>query len=363
MADTTTKIITSRDIASIVGQLGLDAMMDQMIERLIAACESYDPALMPVRERDGFHYTEPEQGLMEWMPAMRMGQHTTLKMVGYHPFNPAKRSLPTILATIGAYDAVTGHMLALTDGTFATALRTGAASGVASRYLAKPDSRSVGIIGCGAQAITQLHAMLRSFDIEQVLFFDKDPAAMASFPERVRGRFGNSFEMRSAAVDLLVQSVDIVCTATSLPVGSDPLFHNVKPRPWLHINAVGSDFRGKQELPTGYLKNALVVPDHPEQACLEGECQWLEHSEIGPSLAELVAHPERYRHARDGLTVFDSTGWALEDHVVVEMLLEHAEQLGVGTDVPLEHIPVDPLDPYDLSVEEDATELPQRADL
>lgn len=363
MAETTTKIITSRDIATIVGQIGLDPLMDRMIERLIEACETYDPSITPVRERDGFHYSEPEQGLMEWMPAMRVGQHTTLKVVGYHPFNPTKRGLPTILATIGAYDAVTGHMLALTDGTFATALRTGAASGVASRYLAKPDSRVVGLIGCGAQAITQLHAMLRSFDIQQVLFFDVDASAMAGFPDRVRSRFGDRLDLRSAAVDLLVQSVDIVCTATSLAVGAEPLFHNVTPRPWLHINAIGSDFRGKQELPTGYLKDAFVVPDHPEQACLEGECQWLEHSEIGPSLAELVAHPERYRHACESLTVFDSTGWALEDHIVVEMLLEYAEQLGIGTDLPLEHIPVDPLDPYDLSLGEDAAELQRRADL
>jgi ornithine cyclodeaminase/alanine dehydrogenase-like protein (mu-crystallin family) len=363
MARNTTKIIGSADIARIVQHVGLDALMDDLIDRLIKACETYDPALMPVRERDGFHYTEPEQGLMEWMPAMRIGQHTTLKMVGYHPFNPSKRDLPTILATIGAYDAVTGHMLALTDGTFATALRTGAASGVASRYLAKPDSRVLGIVGCGAQAITQLHAMLRSFEIEQVLFYDIDPAAMASFPERVNGRFGSHLDMRSAAVDLLVQSADIVCTATSLAVGSEPLFHNVTPRPWLHINAVGSDFRGKQELPTGYLKNALVVPDHPEQACLEGECQWLDHSEIGPSLAELVAHPERYAKFREQLTVFDSTGWALEDHVIVEMLLEYADDLGVGTDLPLEHIPADPLDPYDLRVDDDTDEVPQRADL
>ena len=86
-------------------------------------------------------------------------------------------SLPTIIATIGAYDAVTGHMLALTDGTFATALRTGAASGVASRVLARPESSVLGLIGCGAQAITQLHGMLRSFDIRQVLYHDVDSGA------------------------------------------------------------------------------------------------------------------------------------------------------------------------------------------
>jgi ornithine cyclodeaminase/alanine dehydrogenase-like protein (mu-crystallin family) len=331
------------------------------MQRLIDACVTYDPSLMPVRERDGFHYSEPEQGLMEWMPAMRMGQHTTLKMVGYHPFNPARRGLPTILATIGAYDAVTGHMLALTDGTFATALRTGAASGVASRFLARPGSRVLGIIGCGAQAVTQAHAVGRIFDIDQVLFFDIDAAAAASFPRRAANWLDRDVEFRAAPVDLLVQSADIVCTATSAPVGAGPLFDEVETHPWLHVNAVGSDFQGKQELPLGFLRAALVVPDHLEQAGKEGECQWLEPGEIGPSLAELVADPGRYETARERLTVFDSTGWALEDHVVVEMLLEHAEALGVGTDLPVEYIPEDPLDPYALGAERNGSGGVRRA--
>ena len=350
----TTRIITSEDIGRIVSRIGIDQLMDETMRRLIEACENYDPAQTPVRERDGFHYHEPEHGLMEWMPAMRVGQHTTLKMVGYHPHNPARRGLPTILATIGAYDAVTGHMLALTDGTFATALRTGAASGVASRFLAKSGSRVLGIIGCGAQAVTQAHAIGRVFDIEQVLYFDIDAAAAGSFPARAANWLNPDVEFRPAPVDLLVQSADIVCTATSAPVGAGPLFDDVATHPWLHVNAVGSDFQGKQELPMGFLRSALVVPDHLEQAGKEGECQWLEPREIGPSLAELVADPARYADARDALTVFDSTGWALEDHVVVEMLLEYAESLGVGTDLPVEYIPDDPLDPYGLGSKRDA---------
>ncbi len=344
----TTKIITSVDIGRIVDHVGYDAIMDDTMKRLIEACESYDPAETPVRERDGFHYSHPEQGLMEWMPAMRVGQHTTLKMVGYHPRNPERRGLPTILATIGAYDAVTGHMLALTDGTFATALRTGAASGVATRYLARPGSRILGMIGCGAQAVTQAHAIARVLDIEQVLFFDVDGRASESFPARAAPWLSPGVEFRPAPVDLLVQSADIVCTATSSAVGAGALFDDVDTHPWLHINAVGSDFKGKQEIPLGFLREAFVVPDHLEQARKEGECQWLQADEIGPSLAELVSKPETYSDAPKRLTVFDSTGWALEDHIVVEMILEYAEELGVGTDLPVEHIPEDPLDPYQL---------------
>lgn len=343
-----TRIITASDVGSIVAAAGLDALMDDMIARLVQVCQEYDPATMLVRPRDGFHYHEPEHGLMEWMPAMRVGQHATLKMVGYHPENPSRRQLPTIIATIGAYDATTGRMLALTDGTFATALRTGAASGVASQLLARPDSRVLGLIGCGAQAITQLHAMLRCFDIQQVLYFDSDPQAAASFPGRVVAHLKDAPEPRPAAIDQIVRTVDILCTSTSLAAGAGPLFDGVEPRPWCHVNAVGSDFRGKNEIPKDLLTRALVVPDHLQQARLEGECQQLEENQIGPSLPEIIADAGAWRDARDRLTVFDSTGWALEDHVVVEMLLERAAALGIGTEVELEHLPTDPLDPYEI---------------
>jgi ornithine cyclodeaminase/alanine dehydrogenase-like protein (mu-crystallin family) len=277
---------------------------------------------------------------------MQTGESTTIKVVGYHPDNPRARHLPTILATISVYDTATGHLRCLTDGTFLTAMRTGAASAVASRVLARPSSRVLGLVGCGAQAVTQVHALLRSFPIDRVLIHDVDPAALASFPARIERFLPPGVEVSAMPLEMLMQTSDIVTSATSIGIGEGPLFDDLPTKPWLHVNAVGSDFAGKYGLPVEFLRRALVSPDVLEQAVVEGECQALAAEEIGPSLAHVAAHPESYRSWQDDLTVFDSTGWALEDQVAAQILMKHASRLGVGTAVPIEDIGSDPRDPY-----------------
>lgn len=343
-----TTIIARDHIASIVDVVGLDVLMDEMIASLWEAIEAYDETRTHVRARDGFHYREPDVGLLEWMPVMHTAQSTTIKVVGYHPSNPTARSLPTILSTISVFDTATGHMTGLADGTFLTALRTGAASAVASRVLARPSSRVLGLVGCGAQSITQMHAMLRTFPIDQILITDADQHNVETFATRAAEVLPGSVELRSAPVDLLMQSADIVCTSTSVGIGEGPLFEDLPTKPWLHINAVGSDFPGKVELPLALLRRSLVSPDVPEQAVREGECQQLDEDEIGPSLATIVANPDAFEHSQNELTIFDSTGWALGDQVAMQLLLQHAARVGVGIEINLEDIGDDPLDPYHL---------------
>lgn len=361
-----TRILARHHVARIVAAVGLDALMDEMIDRITVAVGEYDGSRTLVRPRDGFHYTEPDIGLLEWMPVMHTAEMTTIKVVGYHPSNPERRNLPTILSTVSAYETETGHLAGLADGTFLTALRTGAASAVASRILAKPDSRILGLVGCGAQSITQVHAMLRSFAIEQVLIHDIDDRNTASFRTRAASVLPPDVEVRVAPLDLLMQSADIVCTSTSVGIGEGPLFEDLPTRPWLHVNAVGSDFPGKVELPRAFLRRSLVCPDHRDQAIKEGECQQLAPEAIGPSLAELVAQADAHREARGRTTVFDSTGWALEDRVGIQLLLDHANRLGLGLLLELEDIGDDPLNPYhfdrELDESDEVVELDATAD-
>lgn len=351
-----TRIIARHDIARIVRAVGLDRLIDEMIDRIEVAAREYDETRTVVMPRSGFHYTEPDVGLLEWMPVLHTAEVTTIKVVGYHPSNPVARRLPTILSTVSAYETETGHLAGLADGTFLTALRTGAASAVASRILAHPDSRVLGLVGCGAQSITQLHGIVRSFDIERVLIHDIAPENTESFASRAASVLPSGVTVKPAPLDLIVQSVDILCTSTSIGIDEGPLFDDLATRPWLHVNAVGSDFPGKVELPIALLRRSLVCPDHREQAMKEGECQQLSADEVGPSLAELVANAEEYRAARERTTVFDSTGWALEDRVGIQLLLDHANELGLGLLLELEDIGDDPLNPYhfDREIEEPA---------
>ena len=268
-----------------------------------------------------------------------------IKVVGYHPGNPDKYNLPTILSTLSAYDTATGHLLGLMDGVLLTALRTGAASAIASVLLADPASKILGLIGCGAQSVTQLHALSRNFDFEKVLIYDTDQTAMSSFQDRCLA-LDLELEIAYSTIEEIVTTSDILCTATSVEVGKGPLFSDMETKPSLHINAVGADFPGKVELPLGLLEKSFISPDFREQAVIEGECQQLDREKIGPDLVEVAQNHQQYIHVQKQLSVFDSTGWALEDQVVMELFLEYASSLGLGKEIEIEFMPEDAKNPY-----------------
>ena len=179
-----TIIFSTDDICRIVQHVGLDPLMDELIDRLMEAFKGFDATNTISPTRAGFHYEQPNLGLIEWMPVMQVGATAVVKIVGYHPHNPTSNRLPTILSTVSAYDTATGHLIGLADATFLTALRTGAASAVASRLMAWPQSQVVGLIGCGAQAVAQLHALSRVFEVEKVFCYDTDPEVSSTFVER-----------------------------------------------------------------------------------------------------------------------------------------------------------------------------------
>jgi ornithine cyclodeaminase/alanine dehydrogenase-like protein (mu-crystallin family) len=340
-----TLLLTADDIRRVVCSVGLDALMDETIAGLTSAFDAFDEAYITVPARQGFVYTRPALGLLEWMPCMSRDAHATIKIVGYHPENATRSNLPTILSSVSTYDVHTGHLTCLMDGTFLTALRTGAASAVATAILASSRAEVVGLIGAGAQAVTQLHGISRVLGIRQVLVYDSDPRVLRSFPERVAA-FSGRIRIESASPATILDAADVICTATSIGVGEGPLFDSLEPRPWAHFNAVGSDFRGKVELPMRLLKRSFVCPDLREQAMQEGECQQLAPEEIGPNLYQLVQRRGEFHSLKEQLTVFDSTGWALEDHVTMELLVAHARNLGVGMDVAIETVSGDARNPY-----------------
>ncbi|MEM1128598.1 MAG: ornithine cyclodeaminase family protein [Bacteroidota bacterium] len=347
-----TLILSGPDIRRLVAHVGLDTLMDTLIERLTQAFEGYDAQTTRIPIRSGFSYDHPASGLVEWMPCLgaspQGSPHVAIKVVGYHPENPARHELPTILSTVSAYDTATGHLLAMMDGTFLTALRTGAASALATEALAVPEADTVGLIGTGAQAVTQLHALTRVRPIRRVLAYDVQPGVLASFPQRI-ARFGAHLTVETASAEAIVEQADIICTATSIEVGAGPVFGPAVPKPWAHFNAVGSDFPGKTELPADLLRQSFVCPDFRAQAIQEGECQQIDAEQIGPSLYEVLQQPDRYADQRQRLTVFDSTGWALEDHVALHLFLSYAAELGLGTRLPIESIWDDPHAPYALA--------------
>ena len=342
-----TLILSVGDIRRIVAHVGLNTLMDEMIARLVQALKQFDPGRTVVPVRTGFSYEHPHVGLVEWMPLFEKHCQIVVKAVGYHPQNPSLHHLPTVLSTVSAYDPASGHLSAVIDGTFLTALRTGAASAIATQHLALPHSQILGLIGVGAQAVTQLHGLSRCFDLKRVLIFDRDPTVSQSFSQRVACLGLDHLEIYQADISDIVAVADILCTATSVDVGDGPVFLDQQLKPWLHVNAVGADFPGKVEVPLSLLARSFVCPDFREQAICEGECQQLKDlTKIGSELYDVVKNPTQYHHYLQRPTVFDSTGFALEDQVAMNMLLDYATQLQVGTLVDLESATTEVKNPY-----------------
>ena len=338
-------LLKPEEISRIVKTVGIDRFMIELIENLESSFANYDEAVTQIPVRDGFSYTSPVIGLLEWMPILQSGDEMLMKLVGYHPGNPDARALPTILSTFSLFDATHGGLKAILDGTLVTALRTGAASAMASRFLAMPGSSDVGLVGCGAQSITQLHALCQIFEFKSIRYFDTDSSAMDSFKHRC-SPFRCQAEFLPSTLAECVSDVDILCVATSVDVNAGPVFEDMTVREHLHINAVGSDFPGKVEIPLPLLQRSYVTPDSYDQAIKEGECQRLNPQQIGLPFTELLAQGKELG-LKSKTTVFDSTGWALEDLVVTRLVLKYAEELGVGTEMDLVDASGDPRNPYE----------------
>jgi alanine dehydrogenase len=268
-------------------------------------------------------YLLVEHGDFRAMPAALPGS-AGMKWVNAHPQNQS-RNLPSVMAVMIYNDPETGYPLAIMDATNITAYRTGAAAAIASKYLARRDSHTLGIIGTGCQAYTQILAHAELFDLNSINVFDISEAAMdeliSSFPE---------LPIRKCSTQEAVRS-DIVCTLT-------PSRKPVVKKEWIiagtHINAVGADAAGKEELDPSILKEAIVIVDDIRQASSGGEINVpiqkgiYSINEVHGTLAELVLGKKKGRTDNQAITVFDSTGIAIEDIAVAKLLFGKAQQAG-----------------------------------
>jgi len=271
----------------------------------------------------GKTYLSLERGDFRAMPAALPGC-AGVKWVNVHPQNRSL-GLPSIMAILIYSDPETGYPLAIMDATEMTAYRTGAAAAIASKYLARPDSHTIGIIGAGFQAHTQILAHAELFDSISMNVFDVSQAAVDKLISSL-----SQFSIRSCSIQKAVAS-DVVCTLTP---SRSPIIKREWIMPGSHINAVGADAPGKQELDPSILKEAVVVVDDIKQASGSGEINVpiqkgiYSVGEVYGTLAEVVAGTKKGRIDDRAVTVFDSTGIAVEDIAVARLLFEEAQRRG-----------------------------------
>jgi alanine dehydrogenase len=254
-----------------------------------------------------------------------------LKWVNVHPDNPL-RGLPTVMAKVVLNDPETGLEWADLDGTFITNYRTGAAGGVAVEVLSRTDSARLGIIGAGEQARTQIAAILKVRPIQEIIICDCARARAQSLRDEVASRYQVPVRLAPDSRETALAS-DILVTVTPSEV---PLVMRDWVRPGTHINAIGADAAGKQELDPEILKSARVVVDDWAQASHSGEINVpLSKKEITPdmiygSLGEVVAGKKPGRQSPEEITVFDSTGLIIQDLSLSLAVFNRAKKRGLG---------------------------------
>jgi ornithine cyclodeaminase len=282
-------------------------------------------------------------GVIELMPTSD-GELYSFKYVNGHPSNPA-RGFQTVTAFGVLADVDNGYPVFLAEMTLLTALRTAATSAMAARALARPDSRTLALIGAGSQSEFQALAFRGVLGIEDLRVHDIDPDAI----EKVRGNLEPlGFRVHAASsVAEAVDGADIITTCTADKARRTVLTADLV-RPGVHLNAIGGDCPGKTELEASILEDARVVVEFTPQTRIEGEIQQMAPDFPVTELWEVLTGAAPGRRSAEEVTVFDSVGFAISDFSALRCARDATAGTDLEDEVDLVARPDDPKDLFSL---------------
>jgi ornithine cyclodeaminase/alanine dehydrogenase-like protein (mu-crystallin family) len=255
-----------------------------------------------------------------------------LKTVHIHKDNPNK-GMPVIHAIYTLFNSETGETLAVMDGEYLTAVRTGAASGLATKLLSRENSEVLALFGAGVQARTQAEAVCSVRNIEEIFVFDIDQSKSEKFTDEMSEHLGINITPQTNFP--IIKEADIICTATT---ANNPLFDDTLLKPGVHINGVGSYTPEMCEIPHETIKRSKLVVDSVS-ACLVEAGDIIQpitkgiisenhiHAEIG----EIVLGSKAGRSNDEEITVFKSVGNAVQDVSAAAVIMQNAERLNIGS--------------------------------
>ncbi len=263
------------------------------------------------------------------------GGYITIKSsAGGYKENP-KLGLPTGMNSVMLFEASTGALKCIMDGTWITGCRTAAAGAISVKYLAREDAKTLCIIGAGNQARRQLRAIIRVRDFTEVLVWNASSDKLDNYVQEMSAETGLSIR-RCETAEEAVRLADVVVTTTRAHRG--PVVRQEWLKPGTHIVAIGADMPDKQELDTAIFKHAKVVNDSVALCIKYGDTHHAVaanvirpeaiHAEIG----EILLGQKAGRENPEEITVFDSVGMAIQDNVMAAMLYRAALDKGLGTD-------------------------------
>ncbi|HWQ44344.1 MAG TPA: alanine dehydrogenase [Methanosarcina barkeri] len=279
-------------------------------------------------------YYPAYNGDLRTMPAYLEDENITgVKIVNVHPGNP-NRGLPTVMALIILISPETGAPVAIMDGTYLTDIRTGAAGGIAAKYLARKDSKVIGLVGTGNQAKTQLEALFEVFDPELVKITSRTKEGCEQFIREMADI--TPCEIRYE------EEVEEVCNCDIL-VTTTPTRKPIIKAQWIkegtHINAIGADAVGKEELDPELLIRSKIVVDDIVQALHSGEVNvpiskhYISENDIHAQLGEVITGLKPGRTSEEEITIFDSTGLAIQDVASAHLVYVRAVSKKLGRQV------------------------------
>lgn len=327
------KILTGEEVRQVVTMAQAISSVKEAFLQL-----STGKSILPLRTQVS---VEDPDGVTLFMPAyLSASDALGAKIVSVFPRN-VNKDLPTIHALVVLVNPETGQPAAVMDGSYLTALRTGAASGVATDLLARTEASVAAIIGAGIQGRTQLEAVCTVRAIKKAWVYDCLPDAASAFAKEMK-EHGDPLPADISVADSAAQAVqeaDIICTATT---SSEPVLEDGDLKPGVHINGVGSFTPEMQEIPSLTVVRSKVIVDSRSASLAEAGDLIIPlkeglineehlHGEIGEVAAGKIAG----REFEDEITFFKSVGLAVQDVAVAELIRRQAEELGLGKEVEI----------------------------
>jgi len=324
-------VLTRADVAALL-------TMHDAIEVVEAAFRELADGQVVMPVRPTLRVADPP-GVVNVMPAyLARAGALGLKLVSAYPRNPATVGIPSVQATVLYSDPRSGRLLAVMEGGYLTAVRTGAASAVATRYLARPASRVAGVLGSGVQAATQLEAVCAVRPVTRARVYSPTPGHRTAFARTMSERL----RIEVVAVDTAqeaVEGADIVIAATA---AREPVLRGIWLAPGAHVNGVGTHTPEARELDEVVITRSKVVVDEREAAMREAGDLLIPMAAglIGPAhiyaaLGEIVTGRRAGRTSEEEITLFKSQGLAMQDVATAKLVYDRARQQGVGTEVDL----------------------------
>lgn len=319
-------ILSRKDVESVL-------TMREAIEAVEKAFGEYADGTVSMPLRPTIRVPK-QSGSVLFMPAYLEGMNALgIKVVSVYANNPSQFSLPTTLGVVLLNDPKSGELLAFMDGAFLTAMRTGAASGVATKYLARKDVSEVGVIGTGVQGRKQVAAVCEVRSIKKVKAFDVDRDRCDMFCKEVSKELGVQVVRVESARDAVRGSGVVVTASTS----KTPVVEGAWLEEGTHVNAIGSHTPDARELDAAAVKRAKLVVDSKEAALKEAGDLIIPIAEglfsqdhIFAELGEIVTGRKSGRESDSEITVFKSQGLAIQDISTARKVYELATKTGVG---------------------------------